>query len=158
MALDASGHVHISYYAAGPYYDLRYATNASGSWATTTVDSSGDVGLYTSLALDADGKAHISYYYSNNADLKYATNASGYWVTTMVDSIEEVGMYTSIALDTSNKAYISYYDSENRDLKYATNVSGMRTSIVDSSGGVRGVHPLLSRVRQGTSVIMIILT
>ena len=43
MAIDTSGMVHISYYDA-TNYDLKYITNASGSWVTTTVDSNGDVG------------------------------------------------------------------------------------------------------------------
>ncbi|MFO0794369.1 MAG: hypothetical protein U0586_09940 [Candidatus Brocadiaceae bacterium] len=40
LAVDTSGKVHISYYDYTN--DLRYATNATGSWVTTTVDSSRD--------------------------------------------------------------------------------------------------------------------
>src|SRR3989304_3484256 len=91
------GKAHISYYN-NTNDDLRYATNASGTWVTTTVDSSGDVGWHTSIALDTAGKAHISYLDYTNGDLKYATNASGTWITTTVDSRGDVGWDTSIAL------------------------------------------------------------
>ena len=86
IALDSSGNVHISYYDA-VNADLKYATNASGSWITSAVDSGGgDVGTYASIALDSSDKAHISYYDATNADLKYATNASGLWVSAAVDN------------------------------------------------------------------------
>ena len=93
-----------------------YATNASGSWSTGTVDDSGDVDGYTSIALDSSDKVHISY---QGNGLKHTTNTSGLWVTETVDS--SGGMYTSIALDSSDKAHISYYTG---GLKYATNISG----------------------------------
>ena len=138
IALDTSGKVHISYLDKTNYslYALKYATNASGSWVTTTVDSSGyNVGEFASIAVDTSGKVHISYYsyYDDyNGALKYATNASGSWVTTTVDNSGNVGWFTSIALDTSGKVHISYYDSYwfdeydswNGALKYATNASG----------------------------------
>src|SRR3972149_8149162 len=134
IVADTSGKVHISY-LDDTNGDLKYATNASGSWVTTVVDSDG--GWDTSIALDASGKSHISYYDVTNSDLKYATNASGSWVTTTVDNSETVGWYTSLALDTLGKIHISYYDITNEDLKYATNTSGSWvTSTVDSTGDV----------------------
>jgi hypothetical protein len=48
IAIDSAGNVHISYYDAYPNYDLKYATNASGSWVAMTVDSN-DVGLASSI-------------------------------------------------------------------------------------------------------------
>ena len=36
------------------------ATNASGAWVTTTVDSAWFVGGHTSIALDSSGKSYIS--------------------------------------------------------------------------------------------------
>lgn len=97
IALDTSGKVHISYtYDNGVGYfvynaDLKYATNESGSWVTTTVDSNGIVGWYTSIVVDALDQVRISYFDRTNSDLKYATNGSGSWITSTVDSNGYVG-------------------------------------------------------------------
>ena len=55
------------------------------------MDSSGDVGRYTSIAIDTADKVHISYSDVSNEDLMYATNATGSWVTETVDSGGNVG-------------------------------------------------------------------
>jgi hypothetical protein len=129
IATDASNHVHISYGMGGGFHfnsvdALKYATNASGDWVITTVDSNGDVGGYTSIATDSSGYVHISYYDYTNQDLKYATNASGSWEKITVDTDGDVGKYSSIAIDSADKIHISYYDYTNKKLKYATNASG----------------------------------
>ena len=133
LALDASGHAHISY-QDNYNRDLKYATNVSGSWVTTTVDSYGWVGFTSSIAIDASGHAHISYFVSNTYDLKYVTNASGSWVTTMVDN-GYMMFDNSIAVDSSGHAHISYQDG-NLGLRYATNVSGswITTTVVSGRG------------------------
>jgi len=74
IALDSNDRVHISYYD-DTNEDLKYATNASGSWQTYTIDSGGAVGEYTSIAIDSNDKVHISYFDDIYDDLKYATNA-----------------------------------------------------------------------------------
>ncbi|RJQ14684.1 MAG: hypothetical protein C4560_11975 [Nitrospiraceae bacterium] len=107
-------------------------------WNTSTIDSTGNVGSFTSIAEDSNGKTHIGYLDEDNNDLKYATNASGSWTASTIDSSGNVGTFTSIAIDSNNKAHISYYDGyPNYDLKYATNASGeWITSVIDgrSSG------------------------
>ncbi|MEK6646311.1 MAG: FlgD immunoglobulin-like domain containing protein [Candidatus Firestonebacteria bacterium] len=104
---------------------------------TYTLDSTGNVGGYNSIAIDSNNKVHIGYYDVTNGDLKYATNISGSWVTSTLDSSGTVGWWSSIAIDSNNKVHIGYYDATNGDLKYATNISGSWvTSTLDSSGTV----------------------
>ena len=59
------------------YYDktngnLKYATNRTGSWNITTIDSIGDVGYYPSIVVESNDRSHISYYDETNGALKYA--------------------------------------------------------------------------------------
>ncbi len=59
IAIDTSEHVHISYYDHANN-SLKYATNKSGKWVTTTFERGGP---FSSIALDAAGRIHISYPY-----------------------------------------------------------------------------------------------
>jgi hypothetical protein len=128
--------VHIGYYD-DTNGDLRYATDASGTWVTETVDRWGDVGLYSSIAVDSSDRVHIGYYDDTNGDLRYATDASGSWVIRQVDSEGVVGWNTSTAIDSSDNVHMSYYDVTNGDLRYSTNASGsFVASNLDSKGDV----------------------
>ena len=51
LAVDDEGRAHISYFDATGG-DLKYARWTGSAWRTETVDSLGEVGLYSSLALD----------------------------------------------------------------------------------------------------------
>jgi len=92
-------------------------------WTCQTVDSSGDVGEYTSLAFDADGRPAISYFDDTNDTVKlaYDRNDDGDFLDTneiiTVDNNGDVGSYSSLAFGTG--PVISYYDSENGDVKLA---------------------------------------
>ncbi|MBI5057657.1 MAG: hypothetical protein HZB61_13670 [Nitrospirae bacterium] len=123
IAIDSSNNVHIAYEKDDGNI-LRYATNASGSFVISTIDSSGNGEWDISIAVDSNNKVHVSYYDFFNKDLKYATDASGSWIISVLDGVGDVGRYTSIAIDSNNKVHISYYDVTNGDLKYATNASG----------------------------------
>ena len=144
LALDNNGYACISYYynTGG---DLKYTrwngsqwVKANGTPGFETVDSVGNVGLYTSIALDNSGYARISYYDATNGHLKYARQTgSSSWDIQTVDSAENVGAYTSIALDSSWRPHISYYDNANKDLKYARwTGSAWSIQTVDSVGFV----------------------
>ena len=117
-------------------------TNTGGAVPSTVIDSTNDVGQYSSIVIDSYGFKHISYWDATNKDLKYATDMTGSWVTTSVDTTGDVGQSTSIAIDSNDDIHISYHDSTNEDLKYATCSGGCTTSSnwdivsVDTTGRV----------------------
>jgi hypothetical protein len=63
IAADGDGHVHISYVAVEEFNPiLRYATDRSGQWHVSDIDSAGWVGEYNSIAVDERyGAIHIAY-------------------------------------------------------------------------------------------------
>ena len=133
MDLDSSGKAHISYYhdqstLESDDGELKYATNSSGSWVTSVVDTTTHTGRFTSIACDSAGHAHISYYERATGSLHYATNASGSWATEEVSSDGSIGGYTSIAVDNADAAHIACYrysfgTYSHQDLRYYTNAS-----------------------------------
>ena len=126
ITTDSNDAVHISYYDLANK-DLKYATCSSGcttasNWNDVSVDTTGYVGSWNSIAIDSNDAVHISYRESTNDDLKYATCSSGCttasnWNEFAVDT-DNVGHYTSIAIDSNDAVHISYFDLDNDDLKY----------------------------------------
>ncbi len=72
MTLDAPGAAHLSYVDA--FADIRYATNASGTWVSRSVEST-IAYSFNGIAVDADGHAHIGYREFGTKSVKYATTA-----------------------------------------------------------------------------------
>jgi len=139
IALDSSDKVHLSYYDftyTGPLQrvgDLKYASNFSGQWVISTVDTGGDVGAFSSIAVDSSNKVHISYEDQTNFHLKYATNASGTWVANTIDNVLNTGDFTSLKIDSTDRAHISYYNA-GWGLKYATNATGTWVTTIIEGG------------------------
>jgi len=88
-------------------------------WQTTTIDSVGKPGRFTSLSFDPLGNPAISYYDFINGDLKFASFDGQEWHTQIIDHVGNVGGYTSLSFDPSGNPAISYYDFINGDLKFA---------------------------------------
>jgi hypothetical protein len=115
LAVDAGGAAHISYGAydgSGGY--LKYATNRSGTWASTVIDGAvgGNVGLMSSVAVDASGAAHISYLDVLSGRLKYANDVAGAWRTYELDYASPGASGwgdTSIAIDAGRHIHIVYF-------------------------------------------------
>ena len=151
VAIGADDLPVISYYDQGNF-DLKVlkcgnAACTSGN-TKTTVDSTGDVGQYTSITVPSDGFPVISYYDTTNGDLKVvkcsvASCATGSTLTT-VDSTGNVGQYTSIAIyPTTGYPVISYYDVTNTNPKFvkcgnASCSSG--NNIINLDNGVFGTN------------------
>jgi hypothetical protein len=126
IALGGDGSVHISYGIdeiadKDSYAYLRYATNAGGSWTTTTLEYEFNNRAYTSsLAVDAAGKVHIAHTVFYGGDVYYTTNKFGSWTSRAL----AYGYQSecALALDHDGRVHITFNDDE--DLYYATNAGG----------------------------------
>jgi len=124
IAIGSDGFAIISYYdVTNGDLKLVHCTNTACTTNDTpvTLDSTGNVGQYTSIAIGSDGFAIISYYDVTNGDLKlvHCTNAacSTNDATRVLDSTGDVGSYSSIAIGSDGFPIISYYDTTNFALK-----------------------------------------
>ena len=118
---------HVSYYDA-VHGDLKYARCGSNcgwatNWKKVTVASSGDIGLYPSLAVEPNNTVHLTFYGSTGTALYYATCATNCftpssWSKSVLDgSFSAVGEYPSLAVQ-AGVAEVSYYDRTNGNLMY----------------------------------------
>jgi len=96
-----------------------------------TLDSTGDVGQYSSIAyvetgniVNPDKNLFISYYDASSGNLKLIKSANygdDWGAPLSVDTTGDVGKYCSIAVDTTH-IYISYFDETNGSLKFAKSI------------------------------------
>ena len=128
--------------------------------APRTLDSTGYVGDFTSIAIGLDGNPIISHYDTTNGDLKIAACTNPTCTTTAtitaIDTTGYVGQYTSIAIGLDGNPFISYLDLDNGDLKVAacTNptCSTSTTSTIDTTGFVGG-YTSIAIGRNGVPII-----
>jgi hypothetical protein len=139
MAADSgalNGHPASDFLTASQYLGRRW-----GAY----VDTTGDVGQFSSITIGPDGLGLISYYDWDNADLKYVHCGnllcnSGNTIV-QLDTLGEQGAPSSITLGADGMALISYYDATNLDLKvlHCGNLlcnSGYTITSVDTAGDV----------------------
>ena len=111
IAVDSLGFKHISYHVDS-VKDLFYATDKTGAWTVTLIDS--DSNGYTSIAIDSNDNIHISYYKNaNGGELTYTTCSSSCssafsWTSTVVDNGQSF-LDQQITIDANNAVHISYY-------------------------------------------------
>jgi hypothetical protein len=106
--------------------DLKFAKSYDGgtTWIASTVDSTGDVGMYSSITADRAGTGSflISYIRRDTNELKFAKSLDegDTWLDSVVDSEQDVNYQTSIGTDPDGEYYIAYHWSGTyQDLRYA---------------------------------------
>lgn len=109
----------------------------------TTLDSTGDVGYFTSATVGTDGRGLISYYDNTNADLKVAHCSNmdcSAAVLTTLDSAGVVGSVSSITLGADGHGLIAYRDNSSHALKVAhcsnINCTAATLTILDNGNDV----------------------
>lgn len=109
LVIDSGGHSHIAYSLGSK---LHYATDASGSWATQTIDDDDENGREHYITLDRQGHVGISYitnFTSPPSKLKYATNASGSWVIEKI--AETISIPTALGYNPSGQPCVMSFSS-----------------------------------------------
>ncbi len=119
LAFSKQGQPAIAYYQETDG-DLKYAistgTETAPAWTIQTVDTSGDVGKFPSLAFAPDGEPAIAYYDDTNDNLKFAKYNAGtqQWVVSTVESTGGTGYGCSLAYNPAGQPAISYLDANQR--------------------------------------------
>lgn len=160
LSLDHEDQPHLSYSDQGV---LKYASWDGGGWQIETVDDSGWMEMYISLALDGSDSPHLSYYHHisdvQGGRLKYAHRTSTGWETETADDSGWCGEFNSIAVDGAGQPYISYLDYDHKQIKVAHRAgSPWEIAVVDDAqwwGGFTSIaldgagHPHVSYTATG---------
>jgi hypothetical protein len=149
LKLNASGNPVISY-SDFTNRDLKLVqcgnSDCSSLNTFTSVDSTGDVGSFTSLELSSLGNPVVAYSDDTNHTIKLVqcgdSNCSSNNSFTSVDNVVLPlrGEHISLDLDSFDNPVISYYDALNTDLKLAR--------LVETSGDI--TPPIISATVTGT--------
>ncbi|MDO8735007.1 MAG: hypothetical protein Q7K21_07600, partial [Elusimicrobiota bacterium] len=126
--------------------DLVYSSATIGAssiiWSSSTVNSTNDVGGYSSIALDSLGQPHIAYRDKTIAVLKYSSySVTSGWQSYTVDDTPgtDSGLFTSIKINSAGLGHIVYgsWNGADYDLKIATKTAvGWSTSTIVSAGSM----------------------
>ena len=116
----------IAYYDVGNH-DLKVArcndkACAGANETISTVESTGDVGEFASLAIGADGNPVIAYYKRSSGDLRVAkcndpACAGGNEKRSTVAAAGDVGPYASLGIGLDGRPVVAFYDVTQHFLK-----------------------------------------
>ena len=164
IQLNSSGFPIVSYYdGTGLNLKVLHCGNAACSSGNIVglLNSTGNVGEWTSLAISPAGTLAVSYYDTTNGNLKIlrcgnVTCTAGIYLASP-DTVGLVGRYSSVAMDASGFAVVSYFDDTNLDLKVLACgdqwcSAGNTISTLDSAGTV-GTYTSLALDANGYPVI-----
>lgn len=124
IMLDSDGLPHIAYFE-NKYDAVKYAQYDGSKWQMLVVDSSGNMGLWTSIQANKEGRLSIWYY---NMLLDKAVNLQFVEGTTWQKNTYDLGGFAlwqgDLVVDDSNYLHITYYPKEERDLRYMVTALG----------------------------------
>ncbi len=163
LAIGTDGLPVISYYdeTNGNLKVMKCGNAACSSGnSSTTPDSVGDVGLYTSLAIGTDGFPVISYFDTTNDDLRVLKCGNAMCTvgnsTSTLDSSGGAGQYTSLAIGADGFPIVAYYESTGLDLRFLkcnnTACTSGSTTTLQSAGDV-GSYPSVALGVDGLPVV-----
>lgn len=125
----------VAYYDV-THHDLQYLAYNGKKWIGSTIDSTGNVGMYASLQFDATGQAWVAYYDATDQSLKLANGNGSTWHTQTVDSGGSQGTYASLALTRAGLPVIAYVGdvAGGGGLKLATDTkTGWKIQAIDTT-------------------------
>lgn len=134
IALDDTGHVHISHWDIAGSVICR--TWYDGSiWQTETIDATPGTGEYSCLVINDADRIRVAYS-CLTAGLKLATRESGGWVLEMIDQTPSLylGVHPSMQIDSLDQPRIAYYGGHaDWSIRYAWNdATQWQTTIIDA--------------------------
>ncbi|MBI4349699.1 MAG: hypothetical protein HY553_22880 [Elusimicrobia bacterium] len=141
FALDADGRGLLSYYAAAPTADLKFASFTGVGWSTSTVDSGADVGRISALALEADQLPRLIYADDSGLSLRFLYRDAS-WNPQVIDGASvRLASAPGVAVNGDGVAWFSYIESGVKKLKAGTILPGGSPSVVAvddalASGGI----------------------
>ncbi|HPM76654.1 MAG TPA: hypothetical protein PK961_06140 [bacterium] len=148
---DATGALHLV--GNIDTYDLYYATNTSGDWASELLDASGYVYPYAhvSAAKDTQDNLHVAYFRESDRQVLIASSSNKGWTLEEIDQLEPDDVTSPrLAVDGAGARHLLYNNGD-LDLLYATDASGdwqfevldsfsYGNLAVDSAGAVHICH------------------
>jgi hypothetical protein len=134
IAVEASGVIHITHYAAGPapdmfgnggYHDARYSRYKDGAWQSEDIYESGVIGGEMAMALDGSGQVHLVFYDYQNKDLLYSTGMFGNWQSPERIATEGiVGWGNDLVIDPQGNIHVVTVSGEQESLIYLRREKG----------------------------------
>jgi hypothetical protein len=94
------------------------STPVDYQWAYETVDSTSQVGVFSSLVMGRRDIPNIAYLDDGKDKLKFATLTNGKWVTVLLPDKDRAGWYASTAIDSRDNIYIAYYVFDKKRISY----------------------------------------
>lgn len=125
IVFDSNGYAHIVY-GDTTNNDLKYATNKTGSWVVSRIDTGDVVRKYgLGIAIDDNDNLYVCYYHNGNnstQDLYFAYYDGSTWSREPAATTGNVGKFCSIDINSGGSPHIAYFNDTQDTLELAYKV------------------------------------